>query len=165
MSSSKHTQLLHLPLETLQRILSHLATDFLVTLSQTSRAARSVVVDLPTWTNHHLTVEVRKLTSSRFESAIRRAITAPRWIVFNNDAPAFIRNATSINLDRIYLPIDVSLILHILDTFTSLRDASFIGCLKSGMNFVRAAPTTPGRAAPWAQHLKRLDLSDSECGS
>ncbi|KXS15616.1 hypothetical protein M427DRAFT_32296 [Gonapodya prolifera JEL478] len=140
-------------------ILSLLATDSLAKLRNTSPAVRTIVAGLPPWANHNLRVEDVYSSKRKFKSAIKRAITVPQWAVFKGGALEFASHVTSINLDREYLPVDVNLILPILDTFTSLRKASFVGCFESGMVFVYEA-TGGDRFSRWSKHLRLLDLSD-----
>ncbi|KXS10702.1 hypothetical protein M427DRAFT_464175 [Gonapodya prolifera JEL478] len=164
-------RLLDLPNEVLHAIFAFLATDSLINLSFTCHSGCSIVRQLKTWSRHHLQVELNVYRSStEFETAIKRAVTAPRLRIYSGYATVFVNSVTAITLDAgaDHLPIDIALIFRIMDTFTALKEARFIGCLSSGLSLVEtvvsSAANTQRPMARWMArgNLKLLDFSDGE---
>ncbi|KXS15082.1 hypothetical protein M427DRAFT_70179 [Gonapodya prolifera JEL478] len=159
---SAPTHLLDLPFEILEAIFSFLATDSLASSAIACRNGGRIARELRTWSGeHHLRVENTFGSSEKFQKAIQRAISVPLRAIFNGDASASASCVTMVTLDREYMPIDVTLIGRILDTFTSVREARFVGCLAFGSDFVEMG--SKERVSRWmGGALRVLDLSDSK---
>ncbi|KXS12945.1 hypothetical protein M427DRAFT_387261 [Gonapodya prolifera JEL478] len=139
MTSPSYPQinLLGLPIELLHATFLFLATDSLMNLGLTCHTAHGIVAKLPSWCRHELYRDQKLFSTPEvYESVFRRAVDVPPRLMFGGDASAYIHGVVSIPLDReSLLPIDAALIVRILDTFTSLRETSFFGCLPSGEEF------------------------------
>ncbi|KXS14413.1 hypothetical protein M427DRAFT_155963 [Gonapodya prolifera JEL478] len=157
--------LLQLPTETIDAILSHLSTDSIVLMSQTCRRMRSIALQNQ---NHcsevHIRLEKAYCSPGEFERAVKRTVGAIQYMSLASPTTGLISHVVSITLERdVYLPISVNIIGRILDTFTGLREARFVGCLASGADFITMA-SADGRSNQWisSNSLRLLDLSEDE---
>ncbi|KXS13969.1 hypothetical protein M427DRAFT_356308 [Gonapodya prolifera JEL478] len=132
-----HILLLRLPLEVIHTIFSFLATDSLANVSLTCHAALRAVAKLPTWTRLHFWIENVYNKREEFASAIERAVAVPQRAGFCGNATWLASHLVSITLDRDFLPVSLDLIFRILDSFTALREASFLsGALSPALSLL-----------------------------